>query len=645
MRPHVKRSTVALPCALALFSAPTSTTAQEPRSPVSLDLLVAPTSRSPELRTTEGRRGPPIDAESVAAFFDAAFELQRLEHRMVGAVVSVVQDGEIIFERGYGWADLERRTRAHPETSLFRIASITKPFVWTAIMQLVERGRLDLDADVNRYLDFEVPATYEDPVRVWHLLSHTAGFEETWTGWGARTAEDVGDLGEALRELMPARVRPPGRHAAYSNYGAALAGYIVERVSGRPWAEYVEREILGPLGMRSTNTRVRMRPELRERHATGYVWRDGRFDPTGYAYSRLPPAGIMSSTAHDMAAFMLVHLNGGAVGSARILGEETTALMQSPLFDPHEELPPILHGFYRSDRNGQIVLGHGGDTNQFHSAMSLLPEHGLGVFVSYNSDPASAARGNVVAAFLDHFFPVEYLRPTPEPADVDVADYAGDYIPLRSAFTTFERLRSLFGVGSVQPRGEELALLGARRLVPTGPDRFTGVYDDVAVVFERDERGRVSHMLVGSPLATFKRARGLEGGVVPPIALFVLLVSSAAVLVWLYRVFRPIPERKRLPSPHVRIAWIHALLTGGLMLGYLELAGGTIYGVPPGLHVLLLALNANLLLGLVVVAFSVRQWIGREGTLLNRAGYTLVALASVVNLGLAWAYNVVAYVL
>jgi CubicO group peptidase (beta-lactamase class C family) len=637
----VNRSTAAGLVALATLVP--SVSAQDAPPPAPLGIPTGVTAWTSDATRAEGLARPEIDAESVAAFFDAAFELQRLEHRMVGAVVSVVYDGEVLFKRGYGWADLEARLPADPDESLFRIASITKTFVWTALMQLVEQGSVALDADVNRYLDFEIPATYDEPVRVWHLMSHTAGFEETWTGWGARDPDDVHELGRALAELMPARVRPPGEHAAYSNYGAALAGYIVQRVSGEHWAEYTERQILDPLGMHSTNARVPMSPELRERHARGYLFQNGRFVPTDLRYFHLTPAGVMSSTAADMATFMLAHLNRGAVGETRILEERTATLMQSPLFQPHDELLPILHGFYRSDRNGQTVFGHGGDTNQFHSNMSLLPEVGLGVFVSYNSDPAAAARSNVIAAFLDHFFPAEYLRPGPDPADVDLSDYAGEYIPLRSAFSTFERIRSVFNVGSVTTDGAMLSINGSARWIPTGRDRFTGLYGDAVIVFERDEKGDVSHMIAGSPLSTLKRARGLEGRIVQPFALFVVLVSFAAVLAWVYRLLRPIPEPKRLPSPHVRLAWVHALCMGTFLLAFVGLAGNTVYGIPFQLHLLLLAFNANMLLGLLVIAFSVTQWLGRHGTLIGRTGYTLVALAAATNIWLGWSYNLVGY--
>lgn len=637
----MNRSTIIVLVALAVL--PSWAAPQDSGSPSPLLAPIDLSAWGSIAPTGEQGAAPDINAENVAAFFDAAFNVQRLDHAMVGAVVSVVHEGEVLFKRGYGWADLENRVPTDPDRSLFRIASITKPFVWTAIMQLVEQGKVELEAEVNRYLDFEIPATYDEPVRVWHLLSHTPGFEETWTGWGARDADGVDELGEALQDLMPARAWPPGEHAAYSNYGAALAGYIVQRVSGQAWAEYTEEHILRPLGMNSTNARVTMRPELRARHARGYAYQEGQFVSTGYQYLRLTPAGHVSSTASDMARFMLAHLGRGAVGDTRIMEERTATLMQSPLFAPHEGLLPILHGFYRSDRNGQTVFGHGGDLNQFHSNIMLLPELGLGVFVSYNSDPASAARSNVGVAFLDHFFPSEHLRPAPNPANVDLSDYAGEYIPLRGAFSTFERVRSVFNAGFVSTDGRQLRLSSSTRLVPTGPDRFTGLYDDLAVVFERNEKGEVTHMIAGSPLSTLKRVRGLDGRIVQPLVIALILVSFAAVLFWAYRLFRPIPEAKRLPSPHVRLAGLHALLTGSFLLAFLGMVGNTAFGVPMSLHVLLLALNANLVLGLVVIGLSVRQWVGRQGTLAGRSGYTLVAIAAGMNLWLAWSFNVVGY--
>ncbi|OLE29263.1 MAG: hypothetical protein AUG44_04995 [Actinobacteria bacterium 13_1_20CM_3_71_11] len=197
-------------------------------------------------------------AAAVSGFFDRTLPDQLARNHVPGAVVSVVAGGRTVFAKGYGTADLARGTPIDPARSLVRIASISKLFTWTAVMQQVEAGRLDLNADVNRYLTaFKIPATYPQPVTLQALLNHTAGFEDRVIGTGARSAADVPPLGEYLATHMPARIRPPGRISAYSNYGAALAGYIVSVVSGEPYDAYVQRHILDPLGMATTPTRVR----------------------------------------------------------------------------------------------------------------------------------------------------------------------------------------------------------------------------------------------------------------------------------------------------------------------------------------------------------------------------------------------------
>ena len=595
-----------------------------------------------------------LSGSNVRLFFDSAFRTQRREHALAGEVVAVVHAGRVLFTGGYGWADLQRRVPADPERTLFRLASITKPFVWTAIMQLVEEGRLDLDAEVEEYIDFAIPDTFDEPIRVWHLLTHTAGFEETWLGWGARGPGDVDELGAALETLLPARVRPVGVHAAYSNYGAALAGYVVQRVSGRTWARYTEDHILAPLGMTSTNARTVLAPELRARHAMGYALVDGALAPTPYRWLQLAPAGHMSSTARDMAVFMLAHLGGGAVGDRRILDDRTARRMHAPLFDPYPELPPLLHGFYRSDRNGRVVFGHGGDLNGFHGRMVLLPEEDFGLFVAVNSDPGAAAVQILVAEFLDHFFGADPERVSDlegtgdEPVTATAGfrpdrdalrAYVGEYVPLRNAFTTFESLRRLFGPSLVLRLEGDLLHAGSTALVPVAPDRFRTPDGRSAVVFERDD-GRVTHALVGSPLGTYQRTRGLGA---PRRARLVLLLTQwiawGAFLGWAYRLARPAPESRRLPSPHVRVAWANA----ALIATSLALLPGALSGLTLGLSLAgrgvlaLIQLSAGL--SVMTIAFSVQQWIRGAATAGVRVRYALMALASLAQLWLATSFH------
>jgi CubicO group peptidase (beta-lactamase class C family) len=593
---------------------------------------------------------PPLTQENVAAFFDSAFTVQQKDHEIVGAVVSVVHDGQVLFEAGYGFADLATRTPADPDQSLFRIASITKPFVWTALMQLVEQGRLSLDDPVDQYLDFSIPASYPESIRIRDLLTHTPGFEEQGTGGTARSVADVVPLGEHLQAAMPARVRPPGEHASYSNYGTALAAYVIDRVTGESWSDYIDQQILEPLGMTSTNTQVEMSAELKARHATGYKYSGGEFEATEYEYFKDLPAGHISTTASDMTRFMLMHLNEGTYNGEQVLSAETALEMREPLFDPHPDIAPMLHGFYRSDRHGLVIFGHGGDVNQFHSNLTLIPEHNLGVFVSFNSDPAASARGNLVVAFIDHFFGGEYLRAAPEPYELDLEPFTGQYLPLRRNLSTFEKLSALVSAISVSAQDGALLVTGSRtsRWVPVADDRFVANYVDQSMVFERAPDGSVAYMVIGTPLSTYQRMTGLDRPALQTQVLaFVLIIAVLTVLGYTYRAWRRAPGATQLPRADVTTAWLHGILLIGLYTYLVITLSGDVeefsYGMPTSAHILMLLMVANVVLGLVVAGMSVRQWLSQSGGTLARLRYSFVALAALANVWICWYFNILAY--
>jgi CubicO group peptidase (beta-lactamase class C family) len=215
-----------------LITIPGSAMAQESR--------VAPDRNIP---TTLSERGPTYPAE-LEAFLDELLGKEMEENHIAGAAVSVVKDGELFFAKGYGYANLEKGILVDPEQTGFRIGSVTKLFTWTALMQLAEQGKLDLDADINTYLDFRIPDTYPQPITIKHLMTHTAGFEDTYYEYLVVNADDSTPVREWLISHMPVRVRPPGDCAAYSNYGTSLAGYIVARVSGQTYDQYIQEHIL-----------------------------------------------------------------------------------------------------------------------------------------------------------------------------------------------------------------------------------------------------------------------------------------------------------------------------------------------------------------------------------------------------------------
>jgi CubicO group peptidase (beta-lactamase class C family) len=339
-------------------------------------------------------------------FIDGVLAQQLDNREVAGAVISVVSDGKILFSRGYGFADVDRAIPADPRRSIFRPGSSSKLFTWTALMQLVEQGRVDLNAEVNRYLDFRIPDTQSKPILVKHLLDHSLGFEDRG-GIRAEKVSDLMPLGKWLAANILTRVREPGIETSYSNYGTALAGYIVQRVSGEPFPDYVQRHIFRPLGMDSTTFREPLPAAMAPNMAVGYDLVDGRFEARPFElYGNIMPAGSGSSTAEDMARFMIGHLQEGRVGNARILKPETARLMHSNLSANAPSLPGFAHGFYVVRENGPRLIGHGGNTAYFHSMLLLAPEADFGIFVSYSGgDAASQARTELIDAVIGRLFP------------------------------------------------------------------------------------------------------------------------------------------------------------------------------------------------------------------------------------------------
>jgi CubicO group peptidase (beta-lactamase class C family) len=212
----------------------------------------------------------------VEAFLDGVLASQLTNNHIVGATVSIVKDSHALLDKGYGYADQQQGRKVMADNTLFRLGSISKLFTWTALMQLVEEGKVDLHADINTYLKtFRIPATYPQPITVEHLMTHTAGFEEDNLGQMAPQARDLEPLGIWLPKHIPARIRPPGVVTSYSNYGATLAGYIVERVSGMPFEQYIERRIFQPLGMNQSTFHQPLPATLSEQLSQGYTYTDG----------------------------------------------------------------------------------------------------------------------------------------------------------------------------------------------------------------------------------------------------------------------------------------------------------------------------------------------------------------------------------
>jgi CubicO group peptidase (beta-lactamase class C family) len=397
------------------------------------------------------------DRAELEAFIDGMMAAHFPSRHIPAATIAVVKDGALFFAKGYGFADREKRIPVDPATTLIRPGSISKLFTWTAVMQLVEQGKLDLDADVNSYLKtFKIPATFPEPITMRHLLTHTPGFEDQGLGLFARDPAELKPLRESLAAKIPARVRPAGSLSSYSNYGTALAGLIVEEVSGVPFAEFVEQNILRPLGMEHSTFREPLPAELAPDMAVGYQWKKGRFEPGKFELiGNYGPAGSLSATATDMAKFMIAHLQLGRLGETRILKEETARRMHSRLYGLDPRLPGMAHGFYEMEAHGVRGIGHGGDTMLFHSELLLLPEHNVGLFVSYGSSGLPGY--DLLPAFIGRYFAAPDPAPPEPPAGFEerTKRVAGVYRFTRHNYTSIEKAFALPSVVSVAagPKG------------------------------------------------------------------------------------------------------------------------------------------------------------------------------------------------
>lgn len=386
---------------------------------------------------------PALTAEDLTTFLDGLVPVQLRQNDIAGAVIVVVKDGKVLFARGYGYSDVEAKKPVSPDATLFRPASISKLFTCTAVMQLAEQGKLDLDRDVNQYLDFQIPATYAQPITLRNLMTHTAGFQETIRGHTIREGGRLLPLKEYLPEHLPPRIFAPGTTPAYSNYGNALAGYIVERVSGQPFENYIEEHIFRPLGMKDS-TYVQPPPDaLKPMMSNGYL--SGSEPAKPFEIIQTFPGGGLSATAADMARFMIAHLQDGGFGDERILNPETTLAMHSRQFELLGSMNGSAFGFAEQSRNGYRVIGHGGDLKAFHSQLSLVPQLRLGFFFSQNSMGRANLRTTVWRSFFDRYFPSAPRASEPFVPVSNPSEFTGLYKTTRRFDMSILKLGSLTG--------------------------------------------------------------------------------------------------------------------------------------------------------------------------------------------------------
>src|SRR5262245_60309555 len=360
---------------------------------------------------------------------------------IAGAAVVIVKDGEVLALRGYGDADVEKRIPVDPARTLFRTGSVGKLFTWTAVMQQVEARRLELDRDVNDYLDFRIPARDGEPVTLRNLMTHTPGFEEPVKRLVTDRPERLLTPEQYVKAWVPRRIFPPGEVPAYSNYGVTLAGYVLERVSGESYDDYIDRHVFAPLGMTQSTTRQPLPAGLGGQMSKGYLRGSGPAYP--FELFGVSPAGSASTTAADMGRFMIAWLQGGELGAARILRPETVRQALETKLPIVPPLNSMMLGFFEENLNGRRIVGHRGDSQYFHSTLNLFPDDGVGVYLVVNSTGRDGAANSVITgfmgAFADRYFPAAGIPGTVSAADaaLHARQMAGSYMSSRRQESNF----------------------------------------------------------------------------------------------------------------------------------------------------------------------------------------------------------------
>jgi CubicO group peptidase (beta-lactamase class C family) len=600
---------------------------------------------SDEDGSTEPTQGQgPTDPAELEAFLDDLLAQEMQENHIAGAAISVVKDGKLFFAKGYGYADLANKIPVDPEQTLFGIGSVGKTLTWTAVMQLVEQGKLDLDADINTYLDFRIPDTYPQPITLKHLMTHTSGFENQLLGSAVTDVKDLVSAREWLVAHMHARVRPPGEAAGYSNFNAMLAGYIVARVAGQPYDQYIQEHILNPLGMTHTTAQSPLPPALRAHATVGYTYQNGAFQPFP-VYTAQPaalPSGMHQASVTDMARYMIAHLQDGRYSdanlpAARILQEATAQQMHTTLYTPDPHLLGNAYGFFDFSDNGQRTLGHSGEMPPtMHSLLLLLLDQKLGVFVAYNSEGGgelTAQHLGFQRAFFDHYYPAPTLAPIQPSADLaaEIGRFTGSYRWTMGARTTIMKVISLFGTVKVSVASDGVLLFSTPYV-----HQVDGPF---GLAFRVNDQGRITYMFSDlMPQFAFEKLAWYETlGFEISLVLGCLLLFLAMIPIGLIHTMRERRLRadRKPASRSVRLA--HWIILGICVLNPLFLVGAALWGMPASL-VLDLSLNAKIVLGLGVLSavltvgalvYTVLAWQKRYWGIAFRAYYTLVTVAAV----------------
>ncbi len=507
-----------------------------------------------------------LEQADLEAFFDGILPMQLERSDIAGASVLVMKDGNVLLAKGYGYADLKSKKPVDPTATIFRLASISKLFTWVSVMQLVEKGQLNLDTDVNQYLDFQIRPAFNKPVTLRNLMTHTGGFEETVNDIIFTDPKKAITLRDFLIHNQPMRIFPPGEVPAYSNYGVGLASYIVQRASGEPFEQYVQEHIFAPLAMTHSSFYQPLQKDLSSLPSEGYKG-DTTKPPVGFEIFNPVGAGGISSSAADMGRFGQALLNGGTLDGRSILKPETLALMWTPQFRATDKLPAQCMGFYQTWRNDLRWIGHEGDLIAFHSLFFVEPQQKLVLFVSYNSaGGGDKPRPEIIKYFSDRYFPSSTKPEFVKTPLTELKAIEGRYQSSRRGESTKLKLGNLLEQRSAQVNKdgvmtiEDVKDLRGHQVhwKAIGKDLWQAENDQERIFGIRDGSGKIVRVAFDFPGVQMERVPIYENSkVILPVAGSCLGILALVVAASLLRTGRRIFLRRRSRlTPQPGTIWI-----------------------------------------------------------------------------------------